>query len=159
MFPPRSAAGVRGTRITWNGVGLAARLSKDPGRLRQAWLFAAFAASPEAGRIVAQVQRSIPACRAAGQAFAAGSEPARAGKFIAAMEFSRLQPITLKWNDMDNALYNALGKLTIARRGDDGQCDVTPESTLDTMADAMVKRRLFPVRRPDGTLRPMEERP
>jgi hypothetical protein len=75
------------------------------------------------------------------------------------MEFSRLQPITLKWNDMDNALYNALGKLTIARRGDDGQCDVTPESTLDTMADAMVKRRLFPVRRPDGTLRPMEERP
>ncbi len=91
--------------------------------------------------------------------FAAGSEPARARKFIEAMEFSRLQPITLKWNEMDNALYNALGRLTVSNLAPGSELQETPDSTLKNMADAMVKRRLFPVRYPDGTLQPMEEMP
>lgn len=127
MFPPVSPTGRRGTRITWDGVGLAGRLERDPARLEQAWKLARFLASARSAEIVGQARRSIPAHRAGTAAFVAadkdGQAAARAAKFIEALEFSRVQPITLQWDRMDEILLNGMGELTRAAPGGGGQDD------------------------------------
>lgn len=151
MFPPTSPTGKRGTRVTWDCVALAGRLADDPARRRAAYEFARFVASPQAAALIAESQRSIPAHRAGREAFVAGSDPRRAAKFIDAMAFSRVQPITLQWEQMDNALNNALGDLTAGA--------ATPEQTLAAMAKAMINRELFAVRWPDGRRVDLKEAP
>ena len=49
------------------------------------------------------------------------------------------------------AVSSGLAKLTAGQ--------ASPLETVDRMADAMVMRRLFPVRQADGSLRPVEGRP
>jgi len=127
MFPPFSATGRRGTRVTWDCVALAGRLRDDPARLKTAYTFARFVASAAAAEIVAETQRSIPAHREGVAAFVAGSDATRGAKFVEAMAFARAQPITLKWSDMDEGLRASLGRLT---RG-----ALTPAETLTDMAD------------------------
>jgi multiple sugar transport system substrate-binding protein len=142
MFPPVSPTHRRGTRVTWDCVALAGRLRNDPPRMRMAYEFARFVVSPAAAEIVSQVQRSVPACKAGQAAFVAGSDATRAARFVAGLEFSRIQPITLKWEEMDEALRNGLGPLT---RG-----AATPEQAVQDMAGRILKKRLFPVRWNDG---------
>ncbi len=127
MFPPVSPTGRRGTRVTWDCVALAARLADQPARLKLAYEFAHFVASPEAARIVAEAQRSVPAHRGGVAGFGAGSDPTRADKFIQAMAFARMQPITIHWSEMDEALRASLGRLT---RG-----AMTPAEALADMAE------------------------
>jgi hypothetical protein len=116
-----------------------------------AWRFARFVASAEAAEIFARAQRSIPAHVTGQASFAAGSEPRRAGMFLEAMAFSRVQPITLKWDEMDSAMNNALGDLTRGRSDAD--------ATLRRMADNLLTRGVFPVRWPDGRLEQPRSRP
>ncbi len=149
IFPPKSPTGAQGTRVTWDCVGLAGRLRNDPERLRVAYQFARFVASPAAAQIFARAQRSIPAHRGGTAAFVAGSAPTRSARFVEAMEFSRVQPITPKWEEMDEALLYSLGRLT--RKA------LTPAEALADMEREITGRGLFPSRRPDGTLVPAKE--
>lgn len=148
LFPPRSPTGQRGTRITWDCVAIPGRLKNDPPRLKMAYELASFIASPEAARIFAQAQRSIPANLAGTEPLLAGSDPSRAAKFVAALEFSRIQPITIKWDEMDTALRNGLEPLTRGEKDAQG--------SLDLMSGYMLGRRILPVRTPDGTLLRLE---
>lgn len=153
MYPPVSPSGRRGTRVTWDCVAVSGRLRDDPQKRRLATELAHFIASPEAARIIADVQRSVPANRAGTEAFVEGSEPRRARRFVEGLEFARVQPITLRWDDMDWALRDGMGPLTRGAEGTD------PRAALNRMAELMLQRGIFPVRLPDGTLLQPERRP
>ncbi len=105
-MPPLNAAGVsydvahtpsgpggRATRVTWDALVMFSGSRKKD----QAWKFIHFALGLEAQEIVARYQRSIPALKAAGQAFIDANPEVRAGRFIEALEYSRFQPITVDW--------------------------------------------------------------
>ena len=149
LFPPLSRDGQRGTRVTWDGVGLAGRLRNDPARRRLAYELARHIVSPASAEIMAEAQRSIPANLAGREALVRLSGPNRAEKFVEAMEFARVEPITKKWDGMDWALRDGLAPLTR------GQSDAP--GTLRRMAELIQKRGLFPVRWPDGRVEPPAE--
>lgn len=144
MHVPVSPTGRRGTRVTWTGVGIAGRLRDDPQGLRDAWLLARFLAGPEAAALVGRAQRSIPALRDHADSFVAADDQQRGLRFVEALAYSRLQPITVHWQEMDWALRDGWV--------DAGDPDSTPEAALAEIRRLILRRDAFPVRMPDGRL-------
>lgn len=88
-----SGPGGHGTRVTWDALVMFTGSQKKD----WAWKFIHFATSLPAQEIVAKFQRSVPALKAAKDAFIAGNPRVRAKRFIDALAYARFQPITEHW--------------------------------------------------------------
>jgi len=111
---PRGPAG-RWTRVTWDALVLFDPPGDSPeqtARMKRAWKLIHFATGPEAARIVCRYQRSIPALRAAGEAFIRANPRVNVRRFIEAVQsYARLQPISLHWERMMRLMYRQLDPL------------------------------------------------
>jgi len=121
----------RFTRVSWDGLVMFRLSEHKP----EAWRFIQFAASREAQDIVASYTRSIPALKSARDAFVEAGSAAGMELFYDAMEYVRLQPISIQWFKMDTELRREYDKLGLGAQ--------TPEQTLANLDKAMEK--VFPV--------------
>jgi multiple sugar transport system substrate-binding protein len=126
---PRGPGG-RGTRVTWDSLIMA----RDSPRKQAAWRFMHFCVSRRAQEIVARAQRSVPALMAAQDIFVAANPRVHVGRFIEAMQYANLQPITDRWEKMAVEFGAEFDRLI-----DNSQ---TPEDTMNRLAER--QRRLFP---------------
>ncbi|MFQ5489543.1 MAG: ABC transporter substrate-binding protein [Phycisphaerae bacterium] len=122
---PTGPAG-KATRVTWDGICMAQRLPEM--RRANAWKFMRFVCSDRAQRILAATQRALPAYLPAADAFCEADAGRRSRKFIDALTYSRLQPITPFFRDMDRAINRHLGQLL---REDQ---PITPAACLQALA-------------------------
>jgi multiple sugar transport system substrate-binding protein len=109
VVPMPRGPGGRGTRVTWDGLAMAA----DSTRKDQAWTFIHFVAGREAQEIIARTQRSVPALKEVQDLFVS-ARPQRdvhVERFIAAMGYARLQPITDQWEKMAAPLSQEFGTM------------------------------------------------
>ncbi|HPD14060.1 MAG TPA: sugar ABC transporter substrate-binding protein [Planctomycetota bacterium] len=88
-----SGPGGHGTRVTWDALVMFAGSTKKD----WAWKFIHFATSLPAQEIVARYQRSVPALKAAKDAFIHANPKVQAKRFIDALAYARFQPITEHW--------------------------------------------------------------
>jgi len=123
---PRGPGG-RFTRITWDAVVMAS----DSPRKERAWRFMQFLVSGEAQRIVAEMQRSVPALKAAQETFVRTNPKVHVKRFIEAMAYARLQPITDQWEKMAQEITSEHDKLVIGRQD--------PAETVRNLAARMEK--------------------
>jgi len=116
-MPPLNEAGVdfdvahipagpggHGTRVTWDSLVMFAGSKKKDA----AWRFIHFATSLPAQKIIAKFQRSVPALKAAKDAFVSQNPKVRTRRFIEAFDYARFQPITMHWNLMSREVGGAL---------------------------------------------------
>ena len=113
----------RATRITWDCVAVAAS-SK---RKADAWVLVSHLASMDSMRVISNVQRSIPARRAARAYFVSINPSVSVSKFVAAAgSYARMQPITKYWSIMARAWSDAMGEL----RRDNAAKRLTPPEAI-----------------------------
>ncbi len=112
---PRGPGG-RGTRVTWDALVMAA----DSRRKSAAWQFMRFCVGPTAQAIVAETQRSVPALKAAQETFieVAPNPDVHVERFIEAMDYARVQPITDHWDKMGREVNLAFSRLTLEQQDD-----------------------------------------
>ncbi len=105
---PRGPGG-RGTRVTWDALVMAA----DSPRKDEAWTFIHFVASREAQEIIARVQRSVPALVEVKDLFVEvrPRKEVHVERFVEAMDYARLQPITEQWEKMARAAMEEIGMM------------------------------------------------
>lgn len=130
-----SGPGGRGTRVTWDSLMMFAGSKKKA----WAWKFIHFVASQQAQEIVAEYQRSVPALKAAQEAYTKGNPRVRAGRFIEAFAYARIQPISKHWEAMSREITSETDQML-----DDKQ---EPAKTLRALARHPNIRELF--RMPD----------
>lgn len=127
-----SGPGGRATRVSWDGLVMSSASRKKD----QAWRFIHFALALEAQEIVARYQRSVPARKAAGQAFVDANPEVRAGRFIEALDYSRIQPITPSWSLMSREVSGETDLMLDGRQ--------SPRQTLmDLAANAHLSERFI----------------
>jgi multiple sugar transport system substrate-binding protein len=135
VHSPRGPGG-RATRVTWDALAIHDRIS--PQKTEAAWKFVKFACGPPGQEFVARYQRSVPALRSAAEAFKRYDRDVGSRKFVDALEYARLQPITVHWNEMDR---------TISRHMSDLLNELGPRQTpaefLASLANDPVIRRCF----------------
>jgi multiple sugar transport system substrate-binding protein len=122
---PTGPAG-RVTRITWDAVCMAPDLA--PEQQANAWRFIRFVCSDQAQTILASTQRALPSLASASEHFTRADNGRRSGRFIEALAYSRTQPSTPFFREMDYAINRHLAALL--REGD---C-VTPGQCLSELA-------------------------
>jgi multiple sugar transport system substrate-binding protein len=91
-----SGPGGHGTRVTWDSLMMFGGSQKK----EWAWRFIHFVASLPAQNIIARYQRSVPALKAARDAYVSENPKVHAERFIDAFAYSRIQPITKHWQLM-----------------------------------------------------------
>lgn len=106
---PKAMNGQRYTRETADGVGL----PENGKQVDLAWTFVKWLASVEGARIFIRAGRAVPARRSAasGPDFVRPDTPFHEENLVKALEYSRLQPVTLMFNDaeqMVRAYENAM---------------------------------------------------
>jgi multiple sugar transport system substrate-binding protein len=127
--------GGRGTRVTWSGICLNAAVSGE--RRRAAWEFARFVCSQAGQDAIALTGRAIPARKQSAVLYAAHPEYPACGKFVEALSYARLQPITADWKRMDRTIKRHLSGLL---REDPPR--LTPAEFLQALAgDPFIRER------------------
>ncbi len=101
--------GGRVTRITWDGICMAGHL--PPQEQDAAWRFVRFVCSEQAQGILACTQRALPALTAAAPHFTRADAGRCSGRFVEALAYSRLQPQTLFFRELDQAVNRHLADL------------------------------------------------
>jgi len=127
---PRGPGG-RGTRVTWDALAMCSGSKKKD----WAWKLIHFAASREAQEIVARYQRSVPALKAAKDAFIRANPKVHAERFIEAFSYARIQPITRHWYLMSREVSNETDLLLDNRQ--------TPGETIRRLATNRNLARCF----------------
>jgi len=124
LHVPRNAAtGRRATRITWDCVAIAA----GSHRKRDAWTLIRHLTNLESMKVIADVQRSIPARKEAKDYFMQVNPKVSVRKFVeTAGSYARIQPVTKHWAIMARAWGNAMGEL----RRDDPAGRLTPKEAI-----------------------------
>jgi multiple sugar transport system substrate-binding protein len=99
---PKAPDGERYTRETSDGVGLPASARRP----ETGWTFVKYLASPEGMRLQATLGRAVPARRsvATGADYLRPDTPQHEENLVRALEYSRLQPITLMFNDAERVV-------------------------------------------------------
>jgi multiple sugar transport system substrate-binding protein len=105
---PRGPTG-RATRVTWDAMVMYDGI--PPQRKALAWEFIKFACSLPAQKVVARYQRSVPALRAGAEEFIRCDAGQGSRKFVDALAYARLQPISPYWNEMDRQINRHLAGL------------------------------------------------
>ncbi|HEX2033136.1 MAG TPA: extracellular solute-binding protein [Chloroflexota bacterium] len=106
---PKAVDGQRYTRETADGVGLPAGAKQ----VEPAWTFVKWLTSAEGAKIFTRAGRAVPARRSAATSpdYVRPDTPQHEEEIVKALEYSRLQPVTLMFNDaeqMVRAYENAM---------------------------------------------------
>ncbi|MCP4589795.1 MAG: extracellular solute-binding protein [bacterium] len=128
-----SGPGGRSTRVTWDGVAIRAGLPQE--RRRQAEEFVRFVCGAQAQAILAGTQRALPALQAAGAAFTQRDGGRTSGRFVEALEYSRLQPETIHFRAMDRAINRHMARLLA-----DGDRPSAAEMVAALAADPVIRK-------------------
>ena len=112
VLPIPRGPGGRVTRVTWDGLVLAPDL--DPAQRESAWRFACFVLSPTVQERIAARGRALPALKSAAASFSEGGRPAQRRRFVEALTYSRVQPRTPDFAQVDRLLNRRLGTLLAA---------------------------------------------
>ena len=123
VHAPRGPGG-RATRVTWDALAIHDRIS--PQKAEAAWKFVKFACGPPGQEFVARYQRSVPALRSAAETFKQYDRQVGSRKFVDALEYARLQPITVHWSLMGREIGGELDQMLDGKK--------TPEQTLKDIA-------------------------
>ena len=132
---PRGPAG-RATRVTWDCLAMYEGISAE--RQELAWQFMKFACGPVGQAIVARYQRSVPALKSGAEEFVRCDAGQGSRKFVEALSYARLQPISPYWNEMDRQIWRHLAGLL-----SDDPPRQTPAEFLHAMATDPVIQRCF----------------
>jgi ABC-type glycerol-3-phosphate transport system substrate-binding protein len=132
---PRGPGG-RATRVTWDSLCIYDHIGEA--RTELAWRFIKFACGEPGQEIVARYQRSVPALRSAAQSFREYDRGVGSYKFVDALEYARMQPISPYWNEMERTIHRHMSDLLneLGRRQ-------TPDEFLDSLASDPVIQRCF----------------
>lgn len=106
---PYGPGGERYTRITWDALCVFKDLSSE--RKRRAWTFIRFACGKTGQDSIAKWQQALPALRASLDTFRRQDNGSGAYRFVDALTYSRLQPITRHWYPMDRVLRSNIDLL------------------------------------------------
>lgn len=134
---PRGAGG-RFTRVTWDGIVVAPNIR--PSRLPAVQKFVAYLSSLEVHARMGASGRALPARIDARQAFSSGGggrDPRRMF-FVDALDYSRTQPLTPGFSEVDRAINRALQDLIDPHR------DANAADILEKLARDSAVRRAFP---------------
>ncbi|HEX2324649.1 MAG TPA: extracellular solute-binding protein [Chloroflexota bacterium] len=116
---PKALDGQRYTRETADGVGL----PEGSKQVEPAWTFAKWLASADGARIFTRAGRAVPARRSAANSpdYLRPDTPQHEEQIVKALEYSRLQPVTLMFNDAEvmvrayeNAMFDEQEPLPVA---------------------------------------------
>jgi multiple sugar transport system substrate-binding protein len=132
---PRGPAG-RATRVTWDAIVMYDGIPAQ--RKELAWEFMKFACGLEAQKIVARYQRSVPALKAGAEEFVRCDTGQGSRKFVEALDYARLQPISPYWNEMDRQIYRHLAGLL-----NEQEPRQTPAEFLAALAADPIIQRCF----------------
>ena len=99
----------RVTRVTWDAICMAAHY--QPAEQDRAWQFVRFVCGPQAQAILAETLRALPARTDASASFVVADPRGQAAKFADALAYSRTQPITPFFRDVDYAINRHLARL------------------------------------------------
>jgi multiple sugar transport system substrate-binding protein len=96
---PKAPNGERYTRETSDGVGLPAQ----PKQMEAGWTFVKYLASVEGMKVQARLGRAVPARRSVANSpdYIRPDTPQHEENLVKTLEFSRLQPITMMFNDAE----------------------------------------------------------
>jgi multiple sugar transport system substrate-binding protein len=132
---PIGPTGERHTRVTWDGLCMFHKCQNK----EAAWRFMSYFVSEEAQAIVGRSTRSIPALRSAAEYFIQPDNGWHEEKFIEAMSYARMQPISKEFIRMFQVMDATYTKLLQNR--------ITPEEAVEEMAAKMFdeRDRIFPI--------------
>jgi multiple sugar transport system substrate-binding protein len=108
LHMPRGPAG-RATRVTWDALCIYDRIG--PKRRQMAWKFVQFVCGPAGQEIVARYQRSVPALKSGAEQFRRYDDGSGSSKFVEALAYARMQPISPYWNEMDRTISRHMSDL------------------------------------------------
>lgn len=130
---PIGPVGKRYTRVTWDGLCLFKKSKHKPEALR----FIKYCMSMEVQSHVGYCVRSIPTLKAARDSFKVPGSTWHETRFIDALEYGRVQPISLKWDAMFNTMVPEYDLLLLNK--------VTPEECVARIAEDMRRDHIFPI--------------
>jgi len=126
-----SGPGGQGTRVTW----VSLMMPKTSMKKEWAWKFIHFVASLQAQEIIARYQRSVPALKAAREAYVKENPKVHAERFIDAFAYSRIQPITRHWQLMGREVSSEIDLMLNSRK--------PVADTLRTIAENVHLKKVF----------------
>lgn len=130
---PIGPTGIRQTRVTWDGLCMFDKSEhKDV-----AWRFILHCLSPEAQNLIARSVLNLPTLRSAKDSFVDPNNGRSEEKFFDAFAYSRIQPISRKWDEMNNVLTAVYEMVSLNR--------ITPEDAIDRIAADIRRDRIFPI--------------
>ncbi len=130
---PRGPDGNRYTRVTWDALCLFSKSKNKEAALR----FMKHCVSIEAQSFIGKYVRSIPALIAARDSFAAPGFDWHEEKYIEALDYGRIQPISIQWDKMNNVMLPEYELLLLNK--------MTPEEYVERMAENIRKEHVFPI--------------
>lgn len=130
---PYGPTGERYTRVTWDALCIPTNSPRKEEALR----FVAYCLTDEAQSVVGRYIRSIPAVREAKHSFMNPDNDWNEEKFVEALEYARMQPISTRWFQMDQVMAPVYELLVLNR--------ITPEDAVARMADEMERQGVFPI--------------
>lgn len=130
---PVGPVGTRYTRVTWDGLCLFEK-SKNKEAARR---FMKHCLSMEAQSMIGKCFRSIPTVMAAKESFIDPNNGWREEKYVEALEYGRMQPISVKWDAMNNVMMPEYELLLLNK--------ISPEECVARMAENMRKEHVFPI--------------
>lgn len=130
---PYGPTGERHTRVTWDCLAMFSGTSHK----EEAWRFMAYCLTYEAQAIVGRYIRSVPALRAAKDAFMNPDNDWNEEKYIDALAYARYQPISIRWNQMEQIIAPEYERLLMNKQ--------TPEQTVERLQAAIRRDRIFPL--------------
>lgn len=135
---PVGPAGERYTRVTWDALCLFDKSEHKEEALR----FMAYCLTYEAQSVVGRYVRSIPATIAAKDSFMNPDNGWNEEKYVEALSYARLQPISVHWQEMNQVLTPIYDQLLLNK--------TTPEEALEAMAEGMNAENVFPLEPDEG---------
>lgn len=130
---PFGPTGERHTRVTWDALCMFNKCEHK----EAAWRFMKHCITYEAQAVVGRYVRSVPALIEAKDAFMDPDNGWNEEKYIEALEYTRIQPISKQWQAMGNVMNPVYEQLLLNK--------ITPEEAVERMAEDMRKLDVFPI--------------
>ncbi|MBN1348778.1 sugar ABC transporter substrate-binding protein [candidate division KSB1 bacterium] len=128
---PKGAGGQRWTRVSWDAL----TIFKGSRQKEKAWIFIHFVASMTAQQIIADYHRSLPALKETESYIRSKYPQSPFNQFIFALSYSRIQPITVRWNEMARVIARHWGYLT--------NNEISPEETIRNIKSEILQKKIF----------------
>ncbi len=130
---PFGPEGKRSTRVTWDSLCMFSKCQHK----EEAWRFMSYCLSLEAQSVIGKYVRSIPAVKAAKGSFMNADNGWNEEKFVEALDYAEMQPISTRWFQMLHVMDSVYELLVLDR--------ITPEEAIEKMAQDMRNEGVFPI--------------